>query len=159
MDTEVLAQLVQIKWLLVAFVAIALLRVGFQTWWKIKSSGGFDAMMSDEREFPEHAHLLLDQGKHAELLALAQSRATQFPGDALAFWYHATAAYRLGNRAEALASLRKVQNLQPDWVSTHVRPFIEEIEIQGPPPQPAPVLRAIVPSVPTSQDVPPTSTT
>jgi hypothetical protein len=159
MDNEVLAQLVQIKWLLVVFVAISVLRVGFQTWWKIKSSGGFDAIMSDEAEFPERAHSLMDQGKHAELLALAHNRTTQFPGDALAFWYHATAAHRLGDRAEALASLRKVQNLQPDWVSTHVRPFIEEIELHGVPPQPAPVLRAIVPSVPTSQDVPPTSTT
>jgi len=156
MDSEILAQLVQIKWLLVAFVVVLILRVCFRTWSEVRASGGLDAMFSDRNEFAERARTFLEQGRHSEALELAQNRIKRFPGDALAFWYHATAAHRLGNLAEALASLRKAQDLQPDWSASHVRPFIEAIESQGLVAVPKVELNVITPSVLNSQDVPPT---
>ena len=151
MDLEILSQLVQIKWLVVLFVIVGLLLAMLRAWMSLNSSGGFAAAFSDRSDFPERARTLMDAAQDIELLALAEKRTKQFPGDALAFWYHATAAYRLGKRAEAIASLRKAEFLQPQWGAAHVRPFIEAIESQGPV---TANLYAITPSVPGSQDVP-----
>jgi hypothetical protein len=146
MDNEIYLQLVQIKWLLMIFVGVALLRVGIAMWWDVKSRGGIVAVFQP-RDFPVHASTLLEQNKNEECLQLAQSRIIQFPGDALAFWFKAHAAYRLGKHAEALASIRKVEDLRPDWVSTHVRPFIDYLESQGPR-RPASELHVVTPSTP-----------
>jgi hypothetical protein len=126
-----LSQLVQIKWLLAVFVGFLVVRAAFRVWWEFKGSGGMDALLSNHSGFAARAQALLDQGRHADLVALAQERCAQCPGDALAFWCHATAAYRVGKIADAIVSLRKTQELQPDWGATHVRPFIEAIEAQG----------------------------
>src|SRR5947209_1388408 len=134
MDQEIVAQLLQIKWLLAVFVSVVIVRQLLRACWEFRRSGGIDALSKDIG-FPHRLQALLERGKNDDALALAQKRCREYPGDALAFWFHATAAYRVGKLSEAVASLRRAQELQPDWGSTHVRPFIEAIEAGGTPPK------------------------
>ena len=155
MDSEILGQLVQIKWLLAVFVVLLTVRAALRTWSEFRASGGKEALLSNHSGFAARAQALLDQGRHAELVALAQQRCNQFPGDALAFWYHATAAYRVGGAADALTSLRKAQELQPDWSATHLRPFIEAIEAEGVTFTRSAELYVVAPNAPINAPAPP----
>ena len=122
MDASILAELVQIKWLLVAITMVAVLGAAFRIRMEYRRSGGPHRLLRDH--FTTEAYQLLDEAKHQELLELSKSRCTEFPGDATAYWYHALAAHRLGDRTTALASIKRVEELQPDWREGTVLPFI-----------------------------------
>jgi uncharacterized protein HemY len=129
-DADILSQLVQIKWLLVVFVAVTLLNTIFRTWVDLRKSGGLRRMLRDT--FEREARALLDAGRYPELLVLARARCEDVPGDAWAFWYHAIAAHRVGDNDTALRCIRKAGELQPDWRESHVEPFIRAIAQEEP---------------------------
>lgn len=153
MNAEVLAQLGQIKWLLVVFVAVALVLAILRTWADMRRLGGARRLVRES--FAERARTLLDEGSHAELLALARSRYEEAPGDASAYWYHAMAAYRAGDTATALQSIRKAGELQPDWRESHVDPFVRAVSLDdSEPPQRSSALPATVEKAPGAPPVP-----
>lgn len=78
--------------------------------------------------FPDHAKMLLDQGKGGELIALAEERISDYPGDGQAHWWLGKACYQAGDLERALGCMLKVQDLQPDWDLSHTAPFIEAIK-------------------------------
>jgi hypothetical protein len=125
MDNDILAQLVEIKWLVVALVIGVLFLASVRTWIDLRRSGGPRELL--RRSFADHARSLLEEGRAAELLALSQARFEGVPADAYAFWYHAQAAHRLGDIPTALQSIRKVGELQPEWREAYVNPFIRAL--------------------------------
>jgi hypothetical protein len=125
MDAEILGQLVQIKWLVVALVIGVFFLASVRTWIDLRRSGGPRELL--RRSFADRARSLLEEGRAAELLALSRARFADVPADAYAFWYHAHAAHRLGDIPTALQSIRKVGELQPEWREAYVNPFIRAL--------------------------------
>ena len=126
MDTEVLRELVQIKWWLVVFVTTALLLGAFRAWIEVRRSGGLNELL--RQSLASRAKSLLEEDRAAELRALAEARFREAPADVYAFWYHAQAAHRLGDTTAALNSMRRVGQLQPDWREGYVEPFIRALD-------------------------------
>jgi tetratricopeptide (TPR) repeat protein len=155
MDSETLQQLTQIKWLLVGFLAVVVFRVCVAIWTEVMKLGGFHPSKLLRSSFLEEARGLLEAGENAKALLVAERRIEEAPGDAHGFWFHATAAYRVGNMPAALRSLRKVAELQPDWGITHVQPFIQAIEAQTSPHGQKADLRVLTPNPASNPDAPP----
>jgi len=130
MDAEILRELVQIKWLIAALVTGVLSLAAIRIWIDVRRTGGPRELF--RREFAQRAKLLLDEGRAGELLNLSEARLQEVPADAFAFWYHAHAAYRLGDISMALTSIKKVGELKPDWRETHVEPFIRALSAGSP---------------------------
>ncbi len=129
MDADILSQLVWIKWLLAGLIVL------------LACSGAVTAFvvlriwqtLQDQSQPPFHelAEDILQQGQYEELLALAETRFKEYPGDPYGYWYHAKANYQLGNLDAALRSLHRVSDLQPDWSAAFVMPLVEAIEARG----------------------------
>ena len=127
MDTQIIQQLVWIKWLLTGlfvevtmFLAIAAaLTISFLRYIRNQAR---------DHSFQERAKNLLDLGKPDEVLALAERRAAEYPADAYAFWFIAQASYRLGNMDRALFSLKKTRELEPRWEDEFIAPLMRTIE-------------------------------
>jgi hypothetical protein len=126
MDSQVLDQLVQIKWLIAVLAIGVLFLSGIRTWVEVRRTGGPRELL--RRGFVARAQSLLEQGRAAELLTLARDRCSDLPGDPYGFWYQAHAAHRIGDIATALQSMETVGQLQPDWRESHVEPFIRALE-------------------------------
>jgi hypothetical protein len=121
-------------------VILIAIRTVVRTWVEIRKSGGTSALI--RLGFEQEAQQLLETGRSDELLALAKSRCAEAPGNALAHWYYAMAAYRLGDLAHAVQVMRKVGELQPDWRQSHVDPFVDAVSPSVPPAPPSnPVLQ------------------
>ena len=97
MSEEALSQIVQIKWLMVALVVVVFAFAALRTLAEIRRLGGMNRLVRES--FADSARRLED-GRHEDLLTLSVSRFQEAPGDGLAYWYHAMAAYRA--RATAL---------------------------------------------------------
>ena len=117
--------------------------------------GGFHPSKLLRSSFLEETRGHLEAGENAKALTVAEHRIKEAPGDAYGFWFHATAAYRLGNLPAALRSLRKVAELQPDWGITHVQPFIQAIEAQTGPHGQKAELRILTPNLASKTGAPP----
>ena len=125
MDADILSQLTQLKWLLASLVGLMLLIAAIRVLDLIRKAGGVDRIIPDD--FAGRAHALLNDSRYSELLELARMRIDERPGDVYAYWYHAMAAYRLGDIDTSLRSMRKTGELQPDWRESHVDPFIQAL--------------------------------
>ena len=62
------------------------------------------------------------------LIAFAQERIRQRPNDSHAHWYLARAYYQQESWSEALEEFNKVGRLEPSWINTHVKPYVEAIK-------------------------------
>jgi cytochrome c-type biogenesis protein CcmH/NrfG len=126
-DTQIIQQLVWIKWLLIALgveVGLFLVIAGALAVSFIRHIQN----QTRHHSFQELAKKLLDLGKPEEVLALAELRAAEYPADAYAFWFIAHASYRLGNMDRALFSLKKTRELEPRWEDEHIAPLMRAIE-------------------------------
>lgn len=128
MDNETLGQLVQIKWLIVVFVVVALLNFAARAWLEFNRS--FRSL--EQSSFRRNAQDLLEKARYRELLSLADERCREAPGDAYAFWYHAYGAHGIGDVATARQSMQRVAELAPDWREGYAEPFIRGLSIQQP---------------------------
>jgi len=127
METEILTQLIWIKWLLiftVIVIAIAAASMVALAWFASK----IPEQMMKENSFHDQAQALLDQGKSEELIGLAEERVSKFPADSYAYWFLGQACYRIGNLKHALNYLRKAQDIRPEWESTYTGPLVRVIE-------------------------------
>lgn len=130
MDSEILVQLTQIKWLLVVYVMVMLIANGIRIYSQFLQNGGLGVSKFLRSNAVDDTRALLDAGEDAKALTAAEILITKAPGDATGFWLHATATYRTGNMLVALHSLRRAAVLQPDWDVGYVQPFILAIESQ-----------------------------
>ncbi|HZR01947.1 MAG TPA: hypothetical protein VFA81_02090 [Burkholderiales bacterium] len=129
MDAEILSQLIQIKWLLVVFVGIALVNAIART--SLEFSRTRSLRTLGQPSFKRSAQSLLENAQWKDLLVLADARCREAPGDAYGFWYRAYAAHALGDVAGALSSMQRVGELAPDWRESYVDPFIRALGTPG----------------------------
>ena len=122
MDAEALNQLVQIKWLLVVFVTVAVLGAAARILLEFSRSKALRTL--GQPNFKRTAQNLLEKAMYRELLDVAAARCREAPGDAYAFWYHAYAAHGIGDVSTARQSMQQVGDLAPDWQEAYVEPFI-----------------------------------
>ena len=129
MDTseEILKQLRWIKWLM-ALLALSFAAIAATLGWvSYEMSSTFESA-SQSSNFADRASSLLEQGKEAEVLALAKERESKFPKDAYVHWYRGKAYYQLGQFPEALNAIRQSQELAPAWRPEYTGPLIKAIE-------------------------------
>ena len=123
----ILRQLRSIKWLLV-FVALCFAAIFASCVWVsvVLSDELLDA--KTETSLSEQGDDLLEQGKANAVLAMMDAREKTHPMDPNVFWYRGKAQYQLGQREAALASMRRVHTMAPDWRESHASPFIRSLE-------------------------------
>ena len=158
MDASVLPHLVVIKWALVVIAAcLIVITVGaFSVSWSLTA---LPDLMKGRVSFADQAKKLLDQGKLDELIDLCRKHIDEFPGDAHGYWFQGQADFRKGNLRHALVSLRKVEELQPDWDAVHTAPLIQVIETRLADSGEKRELKVVTPSVSPETDVPPSDQT
>ncbi len=127
MDASLLQELVWIKWALaaIALAFVVLAACAIAALWALAR---VPAAIKGRASFADEAKHLLDKGQLDELAELCERQATEFPGDANAYWFQAQADYRKGKLRRALGSLHRVHELQPDWDATYTEPMIAAIE-------------------------------
>ena len=127
MDAASLAQLTQIKWALVviagAFVVMAIATLG-----ALWGMAQLPSVVKGKASFADQAKRLLDKGELDSLLELCDQHIAEYPGDANGYWFQAQADYRKGKLRRAVASLRRVRELQPDWEETYIAPLMQVLE-------------------------------
>lgn len=127
METEILNQLMWIKWLLIVIVAaIVFGAIGIVILARVFVK--LPEQIKGDISFPDRARMLLDQGKPEEVISLSENRISKFPADSHAHWFLGQACYRAGDLRRALMCLRKTQELQPEWESSYTGPLIRAIE-------------------------------
>ena len=136
MERQILAELVQIKWSLVAiFVAIALIILYYliAVAFRIKK-GNTEALLMLRENYIAELSLLESKGEYEELLAKSEEMINMYPADLLANWYFAIGNYKNNELGAALSALGKVKQINGAWSSEAVDALMEEIrsEMDGP---------------------------
>ena len=125
--TQITRQLNIIKWLLalgsVSVFAIAIFLAG---------AGKFLQQQlvkpNHPSSFEDQAQKLLDVGKPAEALSLAEQRLELAPNDSRAYWYIGLAYYQMEKWDQAIDAFRKAQELSPSWERAYTGPYIKAAE-------------------------------
>jgi hypothetical protein len=104
--------------------------------------------------FADQAKRLLDKERFEELMDMCRKHIDEYPGDAHGYWFQGQADFRRGNLRHALVSLRKVEQLQPDW-DANTRPLIDVIERRLSQPGENHDFKVISPNNPPMPDTPP----
>ena len=136
MERQILAELIQIKWSLVAiFVAIALIILYYliAIAFRIKK-GNTESLLLLRETYIAELSLLESQGEYEELLTKSEEMVDLFPADLLANWYFAIGNYKNRQLGAALSALGKVKQINGAWSAETVDALMEEIrsEMDGP---------------------------
>lgn len=136
MERQILAELVQIKWSLVAiFVAIALIILYYliAVAFRIKK-GNTDSLLLVRETYIAELSLLESKGEYEELLTKSEEMVNLFPADLIANWYYAIGNYKNRQLGAALSALGKVKQINGAWSADMVDALMEEIrsEMDGP---------------------------
>lgn len=136
MERQILAELIQIKWSLVAiFVAIALIILYYliAIAFRIKK-GNTESLLLLRETYIAELSLLESQGEYEELLTKSEEMVNLFPADLLANWYSAIGNYKNRQLGAALSALAKVKQINGAWSAETVDALMEEIrsEMDGP---------------------------
>lgn len=136
MERQILEELVQIKWSLVAiFVAIALLILYYlvAVALRIKKRNTETLLLVRENYIAELS-LLESRGEYESLLTKSEEMVNLFPADLLANWYFAIGNYKNNQLGAALSALGRVKQINGSWSAEAVDALMEEIrsEMDGP---------------------------
>ena len=136
MDSQILAELVQIKWGIVAiFVAIALIILYYliAVAFRIRK-GNTESLLLLRETFIAELSLLESKGDYEELLAKSGEMLKLYPADLLANWFFAIGNYKNNQYGAALSALGKIKQINAAWSSQSVDALIDEIqgEMDGP---------------------------
>lgn len=136
MERQILAELVQIKWSLVAiFVAIALIILYYliAVAFRIKK-GNTESLLLLRETYIAELSLLESKGDYEELLTKSEEMVNLFPADLLANWYFAIGNYKNEQLGAALSALGKVKQINGSWSAEAVDALMDEIrsEMDGP---------------------------
>jgi hypothetical protein len=135
-DRQILAELVQIKWSLVAiFVAISLIILYYliAVAFRIKRGNTKSLLLLRETYIAELS-LLESKGEYGKLLTKSEEMVKLFPADLLANWFSAIGNYKNGQHGAALSALGKVKQINGAWNTKMVDALMQEIrsEMDGP---------------------------
>ena len=136
MERQILAELVQIKWSLVAiFVAIALIVLYYliAVAFRIKK-GNTESLLLLRETYIAELSLLESKGEYEELLTKSEEMVNLFPADLIANWYFAIGNYKNKQLGAALSALGNVKQINGAWSADAVDALMEEIrsEMDGP---------------------------
>ena len=136
MDRQILAELVQIKWSLVAiFVAISLIILYYliAVAFRIKRGNTKSLLLLRETYIAELS-LLESKGEYGKLLTKSEEMVKLFPADLLANWFSAIGNYKNGQHGAALSALGKEKQINGAWNTKMVDALMQEIrsEMDGP---------------------------
>lgn len=136
MERQILAELVQIKWSLVAiFVAIALIILYYliAVAFRIKK-GNTESLLLLRETYIAELSLLESKGEYEELLTKSEEMVNLFPADLIANWYYAIGNYKNRQLGAALSALGKVKQINGAWSAEAVDALMDEIrsEMDGP---------------------------
>lgn len=136
MDSNILAELVQIKWILLAlFIAVFFVVLFFVTTiaYRVKAGNTESLMLMRDNSLAELA--LLDiKGEYEELLKKSNEMLESFPNDMLVHWYSAVGNRKIGQLGAALSALGRVKSINSGWNAEMIDEMIAEIkdEMSGP---------------------------
>ncbi len=136
MERQILAELVQIKWSLVAiFLAIALIILYYliAIAFRIKR-GNTESLVLLRETYIAELSLLESKGEYEQLLSKSEEMVNLFPADLIANWYYALGNYKNRQLGAALSALGKVKQINAAWSADSVDALMEEIrsEMDGP---------------------------
>ena len=137
MEGQILEELVQIKWIMLAiFIAFLLfiLYTATASALQIKRSNT-KALLMIRDELAAELSLLDSQGQYDELLSKAEDMKNMFPNDLLANWYLAIGSEKKKQYGAALSALGKIKEVSPTWSSEAVDAMIENIREKMPGPR------------------------
>ncbi len=136
MDSQILVELINIKWLLIGLlICFLILVVVIAGSVYINLSFRRNAIHAELRQdFISEAQRHLDKGRFDELLKVSRKRVSEFPHDVSALWYLGQAHYQKEEYAPALDAFTKAQQLDPTWQKFSIEDYIEEIRsnMKGP---------------------------
>jgi hypothetical protein len=135
-ENEVLAELVQIKWLLGGlFVAVLLSIVFFMaaTALRVRTSNTQALLLIRDNLLAE-LNLIESAGNYEQMLSKAEELLGSYPNDLMANWYHARANHKTGNLGAALSALGRIKSINNVWSTEAVEEFVAQIksEMGGP---------------------------
>ncbi len=136
MDSNLLAELIQIKWILLAlFIAVFLAILFFVVTiaYRVKAGNTESLMLMRDNSLAELA--LLDiKGDYEELLKKSNEMLESFPNDMLAHWYTAIGNQKIGQLGAALSALGRVKSINSGWNSEMIDEMIADVksEMSGP---------------------------
>ena len=123
-----LRELRWIKWFSGLIAVCFVLIIGLLSWvaWDLSD----DSLAGEEPAvaFSEQVTKLLEAGREAEVLKLADERETRYPKDPYVYWYRGLAQHQLGHLDESLKSIRRAHELTPSWRESVTAPFIKAVE-------------------------------
>jgi hypothetical protein len=136
LERQILAELVQIKWSLVAiFLAIALIILYYliAIAFRIKR-GNTESLVLLRETYIAELSLLESKGEYEQLLTKSEEMVNLFPADLIANWYYALGNYKNRQLGAALSALGKVKQINAAWSADSVDALMEEIrsEMDGP---------------------------
>ena len=136
MNEQVLAELVQIKWGIVAIfsvIAIMVLYFIIATAMRIRQ-GNTEALLMLRESYLAELSLLDSKGDFDTLLEKSEEMVAMFPNDLLANYYSGIANYRNKQYAAALSALGRVKQINNSWSAEAVDALIDDIkaEMDGP---------------------------
>lgn len=129
MDTDILVELTQIKWTLVAiFVAIFVMILYYivSLAFRVRKTNTQGLLLIRENYVAELS-LLESRGNYEELMSKSEEMVEMFPSDLLANWYSALGYYKNNQLGAALSALGKVKQINSTWCAESVDALIEEI--------------------------------
>lgn len=135
-DSQILAELVQIRWLLVAiFLAMFLAILFFVVTVAMRvRQANTTALLQIRDNLLAEIALLEVKGKYEEMVEKSGTALASYPNDLMANWYSAIANHQTGNYGAALSALGKIKEINSVWSADAVDEFIAEIraEMGGP---------------------------
>jgi len=127
MENEILSTLVQIKTAIYGLLAVVVLGV-VANWIRAGVSIKNVVRKGLDDVFTEEAGNYFDEGKIDELLAHCEQKLKNKPNHSYALWYKAKAYYQKGEYAKSIEIFEHLENMEPSWGESHVKPYLKQIE-------------------------------
>lgn len=130
MDSQILEELIRIKWIsLATFVALLLsiIYVAVITALRVKGANTKSLLMLRD-EYATELSLLEIKGDYGVMLEKAEEMVQAFPNDLLANWYLAVSQDRTKQYGAALSSLGRIKEINPSWSADLVDDLISQVK-------------------------------
>jgi len=128
MESSILNELQQIKWILFALSICVFLVIAFfvfATALRVRRSNT-QAMVQLRDGYLAELSLLDSQGNYEELLAKSEEMLGYYPNDLLANWFNAIANKQLGQYGAALSAFGRIKQINSSWSSEMVDDLVQE---------------------------------
>ncbi|MDH4314682.1 MAG: hypothetical protein OEW68_07560 [Gammaproteobacteria bacterium] len=130
MDADILNELEQIKWILLAlFVCVFVMILYFviATAMRVRKANT-DSMLFVRDNFLAEMSLLESQGNYDALRKKSEDMLTLYPNDLLANWFNAIGNYKTGQLGAVLSAFGRIKQINSAWSAETVNELILEVK-------------------------------